>query len=122
MNILVLLIIAALLPKEPVVKGIIKPTDFDFCRGFEKIAFKRNLFNFIHKVEKKAQLGRTNITSLRCLIENSPGWKLQMSTINLDSVSFFGTIYFKGRRVMGLSNHLANNTSTTEYEQQTETL
>lgn len=53
MNILVLFIIAALLPKEPVARGIIKPTDFDFCRGFEKIAFKRNVFHFIHKVEKR---------------------------------------------------------------------
>lgn len=44
MNILVLFIIAALLPKEPAAKGIIKPTDFDFCRGFEKIAFKETSF------------------------------------------------------------------------------
>lgn len=53
MNLLILFIIAALLPKELVAKGIIKPTDFHFCRGFEKIAFKGNIFHFIPKVEKK---------------------------------------------------------------------
>jgi len=84
MNILVLFIIATLLPKEPFAKGIIKPTDFDFCRGFQKIAFNRKVFHFIHKVGKKAKLGRTNRTSLRSLIENSPGWKLQMGIINLE--------------------------------------
>lgn len=73
-----------MLPEEPVAKGIIKPTDFHFCSGFEKIAFKGNIFHFIHKVEKKAKVVITNRTSLRCLIENSPGCKLQMDTINLN--------------------------------------
>lgn len=76
MNLLVLFIIAALLPKEPVAKGIIKPTDFHFCRGFEKIAFLKKCLSFYPQSRKKAKLGRTNRTSLRCLIEKSPGGKL----------------------------------------------
>lgn len=52
MNILILFIIATLLPKEPGAKGIIKPTDFDFYKGFEKITFKRKVFHFTLKVGK----------------------------------------------------------------------
>ena len=90
-QLLVLFIIAAPFKKEPFAKGIIKATNFHFCReGFVDInvAFCHIFFILSSKVEGTAKLGRTNRSSLTCMTENSPRWKLQAAIINLYSEKY----------------------------------